>query len=257
MEGKRVFSIGEEWLYFKIYLRSYFADKIIIKISDFLSDKIETGKIVKWFFIRYYDPDFHIRVRLFVPNPNDISMIIQEINALLEVEMNKRILQISLDAYIREIERYDPKCIELMEKLFFYDTVTVIPLLRKIEEGELSEDDRWLYGVVALDRTLANFGLNLSEKLTFVSNINSSFSLEFKKDKTLNKQLDKTYREYENLITENMNDTVFFSEVLSKEAENKIRTISEILSKDRKKELTLQSTIPKSGNLISKWPRKI
>ena len=133
---KRSFKIGEEWLYFKIYMRSFFADKILIKIDDFISGKIIENKIEKWFFIRYNDPDFHIRVRLFIPNQNEALNIIGEINDLLEGEIKEKIVAIMLDNYVREIERYDSHCIEQMEELFFYDTMTVLPILKKIEIGE-------------------------------------------------------------------------------------------------------------------------
>lgn len=42
---KRNFKIGEEWFYFKIYMRSFFVDKIIIKINDFILGKIIENKI--------------------------------------------------------------------------------------------------------------------------------------------------------------------------------------------------------------------
>ena len=238
MEIQRRFSTGEEWLYFKIYLRSYFADKILVKLSDFLSSRLSSGKIKKWFFIRYYDPDFHIRLRLHISDPNEVAALIQEMNLILQKEIKERIVSLSLDGYVREIERYDPLCIELMEDLFFYDTLSVIHILQKIEEEELSEDERWQYGLVALDKTLSDFELDLEGKLNFVSNINSIFSLEFKKDKTLNKQLDKAYREYEGTIVENMRESAIFSEILSENSLNKKMIISEILKKNEKKELT-------------------
>lgn len=237
MESKRIFKIGEEWLYFKIYIRSYFADKILIKLLDFLSPKLSSGEIGKWFFIRYYDPDFHLRVRVLISDYNETAKFIHEINSLLEKEVKDRIASITMDMYVRELERYDPLCIELMEELFFYDTVTVIPILKQIEEEHLSEDERWLYGLIALDKTLSDFELNMIEKLQFVSNINSVFSLEFQKDKTLNKQLDKVYREYEGIIVENVNGDPF-SEILSTTFVNKKRVISELLKKNRTKELT-------------------
>jgi thiopeptide-type bacteriocin biosynthesis protein len=211
---KRNFAVGEEWLYLKIYMRSYFADKILIKLNDFLLNKINEDKVNKWFFVRYADPDFHIRIRMYIPNRDEISNILFEVNTLLENEINERIVSIALDTYSREVERYDSSCIELMEELFFHDTITVISILKKIEESQLTEKDRWIYGLVALDRTLTDFKFGLDEKLNFVSNINSLFSFEFEKDKLLNKDLDRAFREYQELISNNMNNTNIFSELL-------------------------------------------
>jgi thiopeptide-type bacteriocin biosynthesis protein len=238
MEIRRSFNIGEEWLYFKIYLRSYFADKVLVKVSNFLSSKLSSGKIEKWFFIRYYDPDFHIRLRLHVTDPDEVGVLMREMNVLLQKEMEERIVSLSIDRYVREIERYDPLCIELMEELFFYDALSVIPVLHKIEEEAFSEDDRWLYGLLAMDKALSDFELDTEGKLNFTLPINSIFSLEFKKDKVLNKQLDKAYREYEGIIIKNMQDSGLFSEMLSEKSDDKKRIISQILQKNKKNELT-------------------
>ncbi|MBB4807368.1 thiopeptide-type bacteriocin biosynthesis protein [Chryseobacterium defluvii] len=235
---KRRFAVGEEWLYLKIYLRSFFADKILLKIQEFISSKIADGKVEKWFFIRYYDPGFHVRVRLFLPDPSETAGILSEINAVLENEIKKGIATILLDTYIRELERYDPKCIEQVEELFFYDTITVLPLLNGVEQNLLSENDRWIYGLLALDKTLSDFGMDLNEKLVFVSNINSHFSVEFKKDKVLNKQLDKAFREYEELITDSLKNDNAFSQLLAHRSEISRKAVSKIIMMDREKMLT-------------------
>jgi len=234
---KRSFKIGEQWLYLKIYMRSFFADKILIKIDEFILSKIIENKIQKWFFIRYNDPDFHIRVRLFIPNQNEVLDFIGEINDLLANEIKENIVSMNPDNYIREIERYDLHCIELMEELFFYDTMSVLPILNKIEIGELSEIDRWLYAIIAIDKTLTDFQLSLEEKSVFVLNMNSLFSDEFKKDKFLNKQLDKTFRENESLINDNLNKSNAFSPLLEQRSKKSNSNIIQILTLYREKKL--------------------
>lgn len=235
---KRNFKIGEEWLYLKIYMRSFFADKIIMKINDFISDKIIENKIQKWFFIRYNDPDFHIRVRLFIPDQSEALSIIGEINDLLAAEINEKIVAIMLDHYIREIERYDQHCIEKIEELFFYDTITVLPVMKNIMTGELSETDRWLYGMIAIDKTLTDFQLSDEEKNIFVLNMNDLFSNEFQKDKSLNKQLDKKFRENEKLINDNLNKSNIFSKLINQRSEKSQSNIKEIIALHKEKKLT-------------------
>ncbi|GGE95458.1 thiopeptide-type bacteriocin biosynthesis protein [Flavobacterium limi] len=234
---KRNFKIGEEWLYLKIYMRSFFADKIIIKINDFISDKIMENKIQKWFFIRYNDPDFHIRVRLFIPDQSEALSIIGEINDLLAAEINEKIVAIMLDHYIREIERYDQHCIEKIEELFFYDTITVLPVMKNIMTGELSETDRWLYGMIAIDKTLTDFQLSDEEKNIFVLNMNDLFSNEFEKDKSLNKQLDKKFRENEKLINDNLNKSNIFSKLINQRSEKSQSNIKEIIALHKERKL--------------------
>ncbi|PXY43249.1 thiopeptide-type bacteriocin biosynthesis protein [Flavobacterium hydrophilum] len=235
---KRNFKIGEEWLYLKLYMRSFFADKILIKINDFISDKINENKIEKWFFIRYNDPDFHIRLRLFVPDQNEAFRIIGEINNLLSTEINEKIVMITLGHYSREIERYDLYCMEKIEDLFFYDTITVLSVLKNITTGELSETDRWLYGMIAMDKTLTDFQLGDEEKKIFVLNMNHLFSNEFEKDKFLTKQLDKKFRENEMLISDNLNKSNVFSKLINQRSEKSKSNITEIIALHQEKKLT-------------------
>ena len=69
---KRTFSLGSEWLYFKIYCGVKTADFILV---DYLKETIEQllaqQYISKWFFIRYNDPDAHLRLRFKIDNPEN------------------------------------------------------------------------------------------------------------------------------------------------------------------------------------------
>lgn len=84
-----------------------------------------------------------------------------------------------LDYYIREIECYDQYCIEKIEELFFYDIIIVLLVMKNIMIGELLEIDRWLYGMIVIDKILIDFQLSDEEKNIFVLNMNDFFSNEF------------------------------------------------------------------------------
>jgi thiopeptide-type bacteriocin biosynthesis protein len=62
---KRSFTIGEEWLYFKIYCGVKTANELLISVVEPLVTKLrKEKKITLWFFIRYSDPEHHLRIRL-------------------------------------------------------------------------------------------------------------------------------------------------------------------------------------------------
>jgi thiopeptide-type bacteriocin biosynthesis protein len=74
---KRNFIVGEEWLYYKIYCGNYTADKILINEVQTIVNKLFRKKLIdQWFFIRYYDPDFHLRIRFHLINLNAITEVI-------------------------------------------------------------------------------------------------------------------------------------------------------------------------------------
>ncbi len=60
----REFNFGSEWLYYKIYCGVEFADTLLSNhIGTVLQKNQQLGVLDKWFFIRYSDPDFHLRLR--------------------------------------------------------------------------------------------------------------------------------------------------------------------------------------------------
>ena len=60
----------DSWLYLRIYTGYHTADKLLSGIlNDSSTYLIRSGLATKWFFIRYADPDFHIRYRIKMRNP--------------------------------------------------------------------------------------------------------------------------------------------------------------------------------------------
>ena len=64
---QRKFIPGSQWLYFKIYTGVKTADEVLAHtIRPFLRELYAERWIDGSFFIRYNDPDFHIRLRLHI-----------------------------------------------------------------------------------------------------------------------------------------------------------------------------------------------
>ena len=75
--SKRTFYPGDEWLYFKLYTGIKTADDILIRSVFPVVKKLMREEIItKFFFLRYSDPDFHIRFRVLVKNPKDLGYIL-------------------------------------------------------------------------------------------------------------------------------------------------------------------------------------
>ena len=77
MEIQRNFSIGSEWLYYKLYTGHKTADFILTEVIKPLTEEfLEKGLIDKWFFIRYADPKHHIRLRFHCLDTKNIGKVI-------------------------------------------------------------------------------------------------------------------------------------------------------------------------------------
>lgn len=75
---QREFNIGSEWLYYKIYCGVKTSDMILLEhLKEKISDLKINDFIEKWFFIRYNDPEPHIRLRFLLTKNSNLNLIIQ------------------------------------------------------------------------------------------------------------------------------------------------------------------------------------
>jgi thiopeptide-type bacteriocin biosynthesis protein len=193
---KRDFCIGSEWLYYKIYTGVKTADLVLLeKLYPVILDLQEEKIICKWFFIRYKDPDEHIRIRFYCKTPENASTVIARIypvlNKLLE---ESSIWKVQTDTYQREIERYGEKTMIDSETLFCYDSEMIMSYLT-VKSSFEQKEMQLLFSFTAIDMFLNSFGLGNSDKLFLMDELQLAFKKEFDADKSLKKELDKQYRE--------------------------------------------------------------
>lgn len=195
-EIQRNFSIGSEWLYFKLYGGVKVADKILLENIKPLVEELLLKKLIDyWFFIRYSDPDNHLRVRFHLPDTSKIGEVIQLFYQFIRpAESVMYIWKIQTETYVRELERYGFENITLSEKLFFFDSQSILFFLESTE-GDEREHIRWLWGMRAIDDLLSSFQVNLLDKLALMEALKNSFGREFGIDLALKQQIDKKYRE--------------------------------------------------------------
>ena len=202
----RVFSLGSEWGYFKVYSGYKMADVILL---EYLKEKIELleseNYIKKWFFIRYNDSDGHLRIRFQVNKSEDVFQVIKELNPVFEDLLQKNyIWKVQTDTYLREIERYGVQTIEDSETLFYFDSKMIFDYLSLKNDFE-KEETQLLFSFLSIDSFLNAFSLSTSEKLNLLDEMQQSFKKEFNATKVLKSELDKHYRTLEKAISNAMN----------------------------------------------------
>lgn len=193
---ERDFCIGSEWLYYKIYTGVKTADLILSEkfyplILDLQKEKI----IAKWFFIRYKDPDEHLRIRFYCKTPKNTATVIAKMYPVLNMLLEQNsIWKVQTDTYQREMERYGKKTMIDSETMFWYDSEMIIRYLAVKSSFEKKEMPL-LFSFTAIDTFLNSFGLSNSDKLSLMDKLQLAFKKEFDADKSLKKELDKHYRE--------------------------------------------------------------
>ncbi|MDN3692981.1 thiopeptide-type bacteriocin biosynthesis protein [Chryseobacterium tructae] len=194
----RKYAPGSEWLYFKIYTGYKTADELLLnKIYPLILDLKRKQYINQFFFIRYSDPHFHIRVRVHITKAEYLGIIMglfnQKLSRLLK---NNVIWKIQIDTYSREIERYNLHLIDHAESFFHIDSDYIIKILKTINNQLAhNEDVKWIIGLRLIDDTLNLFCKETHEKLKIMTMMSDSFKKEFGFDMYNSKQFNEKYRE--------------------------------------------------------------
>lgn len=198
---RRTFIIGSEWLFYKIYTGPKTADRILTEVIKPVSEELlKNGLIDSWFFIRYSDPKFHLRVRFHQPNFENNSSIIQMLyDALLPFVDSNLIWKITTDTYSREIERYGLTLIESVEKYFFIESTMIVNIL-DILECDQQDNIRWLAGIKITNEILDLFRFDFQHKILFIQKLRDGYGKEFGLNKDVKLQLAKKYRINKSLI---------------------------------------------------------
>lgn len=195
--GQRSFIPGSEWLYAKLYTGTASSDQILREVIHPLAQRaMQSGATDRWFFIRYGDPEWHLRVR-FHGTPSRLqSEILPELQRTMAPMLEDgRMWKMQLDTYEREVERYGGENgIELAERLFHADSEAVLEVLAAITGDELA-DARWKLALRGIDAFLNDLGMDLKAKYELLQKMAESHKNEFRVGKSYFKlQLGDKYR---------------------------------------------------------------
>lgn len=194
----RSFIPGSMWLYFKIYTGHKAADTILSStIRKLVAQLKSEGAIEDFFFIRYTDPKFHIRLRFLMPDTAAYSPIFGNFyGAMAPLHDSGIINTVQCDTYEREMERYGTDSIETVERFFGVDSFFIIELLDAVYGAPADRDmDRWVLSLNLIDDLLDSFGYALETKTEIMSHMAESYKKEFGfTQKSFSKQLNDKYR---------------------------------------------------------------
>lgn len=192
----RTFPPGSEWLYAKLYTGTATADRVLRHVVPrVVPPALASGAADRWFFLRYGDPDWHLRLRLH----GDPEGLHREVLPLLEAAVaplvaDGQVWKVELGTYEREVERYGgPAGIELAERIFHADSDAVLALLGLLE-GDATADLVWRLALVGVDRLLADLGLRDEAAIDVLARMQHYFALEHRLDAGLKKQLSTRLR---------------------------------------------------------------
>ena len=189
---QRTFVIGDKWLYYKIYCGVKTADMLLLEVIKPLTEQLIEEKIIdKWFFIRYSDPEPHVRFRVQFIDIKNIGAVIKKMKNLLQPYMNSnQVWDVALATYKRELERYGTNTIEDAELFFYHDSLMMLQII----ENSKDDETRFLTLFKWLEKILLLFKFEDTGLLSFLERMQEQFKEEFSVDKRVRKELSNTYR---------------------------------------------------------------
>jgi thiopeptide-type bacteriocin biosynthesis protein len=193
----RTFPPGSEWVYAKLYTGVATADRVLHDVVGPVSQAlVDAGDADGWFFIRYADPDQHLRWRVRASGPRRVRRVIGAVTrAGHDLIGDGRVRRLTFDTYERESERYGGDAgIEAAESLFHADSDATLEVLAALASCDDREDRRWRAAVAGVDRLLDDFGVSLDGRLDLMTSLRAQFGREFHVDAATRRQLAARYR---------------------------------------------------------------
>ncbi len=242
---RRILVPGSEWLYFKLYTGIRSADNLLTNnFFPILNRLIEHHYITEFFFIRYKDEHFHLRLRLHLSNEKNFSEVLKSFySSFEECSLNGLLWNIQIDTYKREIERYGSNTIHIFESLFCIDSDIIIKLMTELRVSPEEDQHRWQLSLLLIDDILSMMGYNLIQKKDMMQTLSESYKQEFHfTSSTYTQQINRKYRENKSTISIILKDRINSSlkEYLSLLEERMFRMApyaKQIINLDKKKEL--------------------
>ncbi|MBS1955276.1 MAG: lantibiotic dehydratase [Cyanobacteria bacterium SZAS-4] len=179
---------GSEWLYLRLDCNSNTHEEIIAKSSVIANKLVSDDLIKQWFFVRYADPQDHIRLRFRV-NVGELytktmPMLCQWSTQLVETGLCSRF---SVDTYDREVERYGGVAsMDIIEQIFSLDSEVVSEIFKI---PGLNELDRNVVGILSINSFLTPFKPLAIERYEWLKNAQPNYKMQGSDDYRLIKPL--------------------------------------------------------------------
>jgi thiopeptide-type bacteriocin biosynthesis protein len=160
---------GSDWLYLKLYCDPQLEEELITgPLSDFGNYAVESALCAGWFFVRYADPENHVRLRFHGAPALLTNSLMEQVCAWASgLRADGLCRRFSFETYEREVERYGgEQGMAAAEALFMADSPSVANMLRAHAEGSLDVDLLEL-AVTSIDDLLARLGLSEEQRARF------------------------------------------------------------------------------------------
>ncbi len=179
--ARRSFAPGSEWLFAKLFTGTGTADRVLCEaVAPLIEAALRSGAARRWFFLRYSDPAWHLRLRIRGEAGRLRAEVLPDLSATVEALLEDGAAwKLQLDTYEREVERYGGgEAVEVAEEIFFHDSQAAVAILQSLA-GDAGADLRWRLTLAGMDRLLEDFGYGLEARLRMAANACANFASRY------------------------------------------------------------------------------
>lgn len=195
LKVKRSFLPGVEWLYLKIYTHYSLMDEILLDVILPLVKKYKKDNPhFKWFFIRYQDPNHHLRLRFYPAERSSYTLLADLIHKLQPLSRSGKIADVMLDSYQRELEKYSAEYINEVESFFYYSSEFI---LNTFLINPLTTVFKLSFAVNCTLKLVQYFIEDSNERNMFFNTVFQNLSAEFSQDKEVVRKMNEKYRKFQ------------------------------------------------------------
>lgn len=191
--ARRLFAPGSEWTYFKLYGGTASLDRLLRdEVGPLARSLVARGAADRWFFIRYADPEFHLRVRM----RGDSPTLREALEALTTEALERGVIHDAcVGTYRRELERYGgADGLDAAERLFHADSDAVVELLSMFSPGTEGQEERWQIGLLGTDQLMRNLGLEPEQRLEQIVRAREALEREHRPSAATRQRLGDRFR---------------------------------------------------------------
>ena len=173
---------GDSWIYLKLYApleqhNAIIASPLLKVVQNLLQQEL----IDQWFFIRYGDPEPHLRLRFHANTDKQIQPVLATLLQWSHQLVERAIAQhYAIDTYEREVARYGgPAAIGLLEQVFSIDSSIISAIIAAQYANRLTLDPIAV-GVFTLEHFFTSWGYDFNQRLQWLQDKTDKYA--FSKD---------------------------------------------------------------------------
>ncbi|MEZ5443051.1 MAG: lantibiotic dehydratase [Lysobacterales bacterium] len=151
---------GSDWLYLRLHGSPQTLDRLLAGTLAPLAEQLrQQGHCSHWFYIRYGDPDWHLRLRFQGQPPRLLGQLLPRLHACLDqLVAEQQLSRVEIGSYQRELERYGgPEGMALCEQWFAQESRRIAGILLLLRGGQ--PHWRWQCAAACLLGDLSDLGL--------------------------------------------------------------------------------------------------